>query len=806
MHFTRDLSTISTGDRSIAGGKAASLGTMIQAGIPVPPGFVILTTAFEHFIHTSGLTDTFQRMIRLLSKQQDSAQRTELSIEIYQRILDAPFPADLEELIVGEYQRLGYPFVAVRSSATAEDSTSAAWAGQLRSHLNIDQQYLIAKITDCYASLFTPHALVYWAQRAGKSSPMAIAVVVQQMINSEQSGTAFSLHPVTENRGQLLVEAVWGLGEAIGSGQVTPDSYVIDKNHYGLLEVRTSTHPRAVRSASEGGTRSVPVSPSRIGQRILTDVQLHTLGELLVAVENLFQCPQEIEWAYEGDALHVLQSRPVTTPKTAPAIKAGARNTELDEQFSRLTILSGGGRSAYYYSHYSIAHLYSSRHDLWPLDIPSVASFKDHYVRWHTVPKDAESFDPYLNRFLEDPSLIQQLRAFVTNARESFLSTFRESTVHELQNEELEEIICRYYDSFQALLRTAGTLRCVDRAIVSRLRTIFAGSPNIDELIRLASVTTTPSFATREDQALLRLALRIQRDHLDLTSDDVSDAVQSLWSRYCWISCGYYDEPARTTTDYEAVLHEHLRRDPSQMLSDKEGLFRQDLALREEYLTLISPPARIVTNIARSSAELKDYFKFSINEIVFRSSTLFDEISRRTGEHTVSIKDLSPAETQLLLRGREIDWEIPRRRLDHSVIISGPGQFTELVGIEASRFEARHLVPRISAGRTFHGRAASPGYAWGRAKVVLMRTDIDKVRDGDIVVASNVTPDLMAVLRRNVGIIAEEGGITSHAAVLSREFGLPCIVGIPSVTALIRDGDLVELDADRSIVNIIERS
>ncbi len=226
--FTKSFTQIGKHDANTAGGKGASLGEMTQAGIPVPSGFVVLADAFEQFLKETDLNVEIDSILHTVNHQEMHTVE-HASERIQKLILEAKMPEDIANEIKSEFEKLGAEFVAVRSSATAEDSASAAWAGQLDSFLNTNEETLLENVQKCFASLFTPRAVFYRFEKGLHDQKISVAVVVQKMVDSEKSGIAFSVHPVTEDRNQLIIEAGFGLGEAIVSGQITPDSYVVEK-------------------------------------------------------------------------------------------------------------------------------------------------------------------------------------------------------------------------------------------------------------------------------------------------------------------------------------------------------------------------------------------------------------------------------------------------------------------------------------------------------------------------------------------------------------------------------------------------
>jgi phosphohistidine swiveling domain-containing protein len=229
MSFTLEFKHISKHSAASAGGKGASLGEMTQAGIPVPPGFVVLAGAFEQFLKETDLNIEIDSILHSVNHQEMHTVE-HASEKIQKLILEAKMPEDIAGEIESEFKKLGAEYVAVRSSATAEDSASAAWAGQLDSFLNTTEETLLENVQKCWASLFTPRAVFYRFEKGLHDQKISVAVVIQKMVNSEKSGIAFSVHPVTEDPNQLIIEAGFGLGEAIVSGQITPDSYVVEKN------------------------------------------------------------------------------------------------------------------------------------------------------------------------------------------------------------------------------------------------------------------------------------------------------------------------------------------------------------------------------------------------------------------------------------------------------------------------------------------------------------------------------------------------------------------------------------------------
>ncbi len=257
MKYILNLKDITKKDMVIAGGKGASLGEMAKSKISVPPGFVVLASAFDKFYGSA-------------------------------------FPENLSKEILAEFKKLKTKYVAVRSSATAEDSLSVSWAGQLESYLNVAEKNLIKSIEKCWASLYSPRAISYRTQKGLNKKKISVAVVIQKMIRSEISGVCFTVHPVSGDRNEVVIEAGRGLCEAIVGGKITPDTYSVNKRNIGF---------RNLYLAAKSVQR----------KQKLSDKQIIKLAELCQKIEKLFKYPQDIEWAFAKGKFYILQSRPITT-------------------------------------------------------------------------------------------------------------------------------------------------------------------------------------------------------------------------------------------------------------------------------------------------------------------------------------------------------------------------------------------------------------------------------------------------------------------------------------------------------------
>jgi len=235
------------------------------------------------------------------------------SEKIQALIINAQISEKIASEIKTKFKDLDTEFVAVRSSATAEDGADNAWAGQLDSFLNTKEENLLEKVQHCWASLFTPRAIFYRFEKGLHTTKISVAVVVQKMVNSEVSGIAFSVHPVTEDRNQMIIEAGFGLGEAIVSGSVTPDSYVIEKEPRRIIDINVSSQTRALYRVETGGNEWLNIPEPKASSQVLNEKQILEFADLIMKIENHYGFPCDIEWAFEQDKFYIVQSRPITT-------------------------------------------------------------------------------------------------------------------------------------------------------------------------------------------------------------------------------------------------------------------------------------------------------------------------------------------------------------------------------------------------------------------------------------------------------------------------------------------------------------
>ncbi|ERG96577.1 phosphoenolpyruvate synthase [Haloquadratum walsbyi] len=321
------LDEVRSTDVGTVGGKAASLGELTDAGLPVPSGFVVTAATYREFIETAGIDEELFSVVDV--DHEDSTALREAHERAHELIVETPMPDEVEQDILDSYYSLDTtgsrtdgdtsddpdsdPFVAVRSSATAEDLPDASFAGQQETFLNVRSEELVDRVKECWASLFSQRAIYYRNRQGFSHSDVDIAVVVQQMVDAKKSGVMFTSHPSSGNP-EIIIEAAWGLGEAVVSGAVSPDNYTVKRETAETTAVSVAEKKvMMVKNETTGKTVERDVPSDKRDARVLSDDEIAELVELGQTVESHYGEPQDVEWAIYNDSVYMLQSRPITT-------------------------------------------------------------------------------------------------------------------------------------------------------------------------------------------------------------------------------------------------------------------------------------------------------------------------------------------------------------------------------------------------------------------------------------------------------------------------------------------------------------
>ena len=804
-------------DTGIAGGKGASLGEMTRAGIPVPPGFVVLTKAFETYIEETNIDVEIDAALDKVNHNEVQTIETASEI-IYSLIERTPIPDSISHSVVESFHELQAMYVAVRSSATAEDSSAAAWAGQLESFLNTTEETLLQNVKKCWASLFSPRAIFYRFEKNMRAEKVSVAVVVQKMVESEIAGVAFSVHPITQDKNQVLIEAGYGLGEAVVSGQVTPDSFVLDKRTMELLDKTINRQEQKMVRLETGGNEWQGVTEDKQKVQKIRDEQVVELAKIILNIENHYKFPCDIEWAMENDEFFVVQSRPITTlgnddVKTVsgtlfntakalikkydihpPFIHKGFHAKFYPIDFVQLIWNKWGEYSDFYYK----LHISTLHNDYWDLYYfpEEFTALRDQYFAH--IEKDKN----YLQKHYQDWRKSCRRLQEKINALDGTLVKNDFSKVESTYKDFVEEYIFEY--ALAAPIQEACGFQPEQWIIPELEEYVKKYILDYNETLALLTSPIVISFITEEEIDHLQLAIKSKTSNID-------ELVKKHQGKYFWVQNNYADiqilgadffrekisEAAKlSASKIETKIHE-LKIAPAKTQRKKEDLFKkhQPSLLLKRYVEIVEKFAEMQDVRKSFVLRANHYHKLFLGKVEQETSHPLDNLWFYSwGELTKAIS------SKTFLPDSEIN-----RRKEMIVAVESKKEKVILSGSEANFFYSQ-LQEDVSKVTTFSGLVAQVGKAQGKVKIVLKSEDIGKVSEGDILVSSMTRPEMTPAMKKAAAFITDEGGITSHAAIIARELRKPCIIGTKIATKVLHDGDEVEINADENIVSIIRRA
>jgi len=314
METIKWINDVNKEDIAVAGGKGANLGEMLKNDFPVPPAFIVTADAFWSFLEETKIKDSVFNILRNVNVDEpdDLEKKSE---EIKKIIINANIPWTTEVDILDAYRKLDDGFVAVRSSATAEDLPGASFAGQQETFLNVKgEQTLLESVKQCWASLYTPRAIFYREKQGFKHEDVKLAVVVQKMVNADVSGVMFTSDPIT-GKPKVLIEVGYGLGESVVGGKITPDTYVVDQNTLKIEDKNISVQKIEYVKGEDGKTTEVEVEQWKQDKQKMSDNDIVKLAEIGKRIETHYNEPMDVEWCMENNEIYIVQARPVTTIK-----------------------------------------------------------------------------------------------------------------------------------------------------------------------------------------------------------------------------------------------------------------------------------------------------------------------------------------------------------------------------------------------------------------------------------------------------------------------------------------------------------
>ncbi len=787
----KKFTQISKADTEIAGGKGASLGELTQAKIPVPEGFVILSNAFEKFLEKTDLNVEIDAVLDSVDiKEVHTIENA--SEKILAMIISKEMPEDIKTEILKFYKNLDCKFVAVRSSATSEDSASAAWAGQLDSFLNTTKETLLENVKRCWASLFTPRAIFYRFEKELNKDKISVAVVVQKMVNSEESGIAFSVHPVTQDENQIIIEAGFGLGEAIVSGSITPDSYVVNKQEFSILDLNVNEQINALYKKAKGGNEWKELG-DKGKKQVLTEKEIVELSKLIVKIEKHYGFPCDIEWAKEKGKFFILQSRPITTLERK--IEMGKK--PFQDILNRLLLLTARSSSI---QRETIFGSHFLKNTFYPMDFLLTMPVSGTDVEWYL---DKITLDKFFNKEAEEflsPSFLEEYKRRDRQGYEEFLKVYNKINKDFTKKKVIlnKEIINDVKEYFNYSLRDDTYFYfglCVwtfDQRAVPKLKEILQAFFKTD-FEEAWHIITSQTELTYEQKFRIELT-KLKKKYGDEIKKEELQRMQENY-RYLGIYCP--EDYGYTYEDIQKFYHEIDIEKTLDIIKDIKKNKRQFEKLLDKY----KKNKRI--------CEIMSLINFNVYFRTIRMEKILSGFALLTPMYNYLMKELGFTRKQVGNLTKEeiiqfLDKKIiPPQRKAH------PGMFyTAEGGRELTSEEKKLFKKRFRQSveiKQFQGAIAYKGLIKGKVKIVTSKNDLSKIQEGDVLVSQFTKPEYIYAMKKAASFITNDGGITSHAAIIAREMKKPCIIGTKIATKVLKDGDIVEVDSNQGIVRILRK-
>jgi len=808
--YIRTFQELTIKDVAIVGGKGASLGEMTRAGIPVPSGFVIGRAVFDRCIQP--VQKDIQKIINAVNYQRVFAVER-ASQRIQALILKVDIPRDIILEIEKHFRALHAFYVAVRSSAIEEDSSQAAWAGQLESFLDTTHSQLLLNIKKCWASLFTSRAMVYrFRQGMHHKQNYSMAVVVQKMIASEKSGVAFSIHPITQNKKRLLIEAGWGLGEAVVSGAITPHNYVVDKRTKKIISKHICAQAKGLYRSRRSGPRWRTIARQRQNQPVLSDGQIIQLARLVIKIEKHYHFPCDIEWAYTQGRWYIIQSRPITALNRSQKVHEIAANT-LEYMIAQ-------------YQRYAAEVIY--------FDYPGVIFYTG--LTWHWLTEQAQQYFgttvPFCLLFikcgsshLESPFYVgpgdvvfQQLakeklrwvyrnRALVHAAEKKWLRWMAHH--HPVrENWSLKYAVLLLQKAVKLFLRHHIHLQIstqIDELLNKKIIQVFhqAKSRMRPQAIFKYCVSDTLTCAARHEEALRQLDRFSQSQNLTLSSASFAENLKNKDFRRLLQQC--FNIGYALYSGYGGVVLWSMR-DEYQLLVTLNQQANRKLVTRQQHMLKMphwTQEQKTWVTIAKYFSEIRDRRKDLQQRTFYYFAQILTVISKRTNLARSDLECLLAEEVTLpFLCGRKIKKFIAKRKQGYLGFWSPETNMLEWNGINAEKIYQK-IPKQLEKTKILFGQVASRGKVRGRVRIVLNPRLQKQFREGEILVAGMTSPDFVPFIQKAAAVVTERGGMTCHAAIITREFNKPCVIGTLTATKVLHDGDFVEVDANHGWVKVL---
>ncbi|MFJ5695702.1 PEP/pyruvate-binding domain-containing protein [Arthrobacter sp. NPDC093125] len=845
---TASLADYGLHDLDAAGGKGAALGELLRQGFPVPPGFIVTTGAYQVFLAETGLGAALDGVISGgatsgQNRSQEGQSNEDQSNDgpsseggpdgaaIRTLFAQATVPEALRMEIAGAYASLGGGAVAVRSSATAEDLPGAAFAGQQDTFLNVDgEEAVVRAVRDCWASLWTDRAIAYRRRRGIDPHEVAIAVVVQKMVPADVAGVLFTANPVTGERSEIVVDAGQGLGEAVVSGRVTPEHYVLDRSGR-ILSFEPGGGEVVISAAAGGGTKE------RAGSRsygpTFAPERLMELADLARKAQEHFGRPQDMEWALAGGRVYVLQSRPITAlPPPPPKLNAIQRRVgpffvEMFQVRPYPLDVSGWMMQGI------LAMLHGMAGSVGVV-FPTVEALlpEEDGVVVQLVPPVPR---PTVRTLAAPVTLVRRARQFPLSGWKqdlrftSFLGQVERLNGRDPQPLRWSEVVLMAQECF-------GAMRGITDLRISYLPGIFLPVLKLRMLLLLlgrtglasALIAGAETRTSQANSALDELAAMVRADPwlARAFAETETPILLQLVER----------EPAYAAfrKAFTSFLHEYGHRETvSVVLSSSPtwsdapevvlGLIKALLGRRpnradqtgtalaelQRHPALRFTPLRrqvlAAVGAVRAGMAFREDSHFYATKVIPPMRRAYRELGRRLVAAGVidDIQDVFHLRFEELASMTDDDGALPAslRQRYRPLVLARAAKRRELEGIPLLDPAVLFRKARRTAGALVSGTPASRGRAEGPVRVIRGPDEFGRLRSGDILVCPYTNPSWTPLFQRAAAVVVDMGGLGSHAAIVAREYGIPAVMGTGTGTSVLADGQRVVVDGSAGAVH-----
>ena len=810
------------------------MGEMTKVGIPVPPGFVILATAFEKFLEETDLNVEIDAILDSVKHNQISTVEN-ASEKIKALILQAEMPKDIEKEIQKSFKNLNAKYVAVRSSATAEDGADHAWAGQLESYLNTTGENLLENVKKCWASLFTPRAIFYRFEKNLHKQRISVAVVVQKMVESEKSGIAFSVHPVTQDRNQLIIEAGFGLGEAIVGGEITPNSYVVEKQPRRIIDTNVSNQTRGLYRSENGGNEWRDIPKEQGEKQVLDENQILELSEIILKIENHYGFPCDIEWATEKGKFYIVQSRPITTLNNIDAVKKIITDTEYF-----ITTQYKGAPPLY------LADLYINDAQRkffrdfvgYFFAILHISTMKDGATNYVAIQdKNAVELDKnhgykfwqnennYKRYIAEIKKIISESHTLYKEYEQKYKGKESGAILKESKN------VATFLSQLVSLNARAAALHfATEEKLLENLQCdLLDLNINNDLLAEYLGVADYIITTTDVDHKINTLILDAQKDksladYFDKNPVAKKDA-EELVEKYGYINW--------TLLGGEIFSIETLGRTLGKSRGDEKYLehLKENVEKYKEFLDKVIKKQKVHESLQGKVRYLFEvlsnlpYFRFENQTRMLILANIFSQFNfvliknyniDENDFKFYKIEDVFNLLTKSIkLSSQKIDkrksaWCYTLNGNDEKVeFLSGKDVLKNMVISDALEY-LHNLEITLKKLRGAVGsfpdknQKIIEGEAYVVSDMYNPEEELKKMPSDKVLIITQTYPNYVPYMRKARAIVADVGGITSHAAIVSRELKIPCIVGTKLATKKLKKGDNVRINLQDGTIEKVE--